>query len=1291
MIHVLDFDSNIIDFISKEDNSVIRAEYTRDSDSELLDITMLSQRAEHFKKRNRVIIQDKNGIYREFIIVRVEDEGQYVTIECNASYLHDIDSAKPILAGKYEKTTVNDKLSEVLKDTGWTVGDCDFAGIRTMSWTSTQTPYEMIKLIETNHSLKASYEIVISGNEVTERKVNMREPVPLFKGKEILYGKDLVDMKRTIDFSEVKTALLALGPENDKGQRITTVVVDDEAQEQFNLPQRYIWGIYEPESNEQNMTLERLTTLATTELNKRKSASISYEISVADIEEEYSHEIVRCGDLVRIKNNDFTPSLYAESEVIGFTHDLISDDCTYTFGRIVEYKEDDLLKYFRSKLDNFNQKLNDSISNVNTIVQDTLDTELQHYEKKIIKSDTPPTNAVNDVFWLDTSNPNVPILKRYWEGQWIKASVDNAEDIGGITREKALFSELSNTFINLTIQHSKLLNEMHEVMNSEYLVDEDIKTLLNSNLDKTVTVFNNIKTNLESMNEDTATIGKLIDTQALFLKYREQLQTLYKVIEQAKLSIDERFKLLQSQYTDEKWNDALDQLVSIADGLERDENGRVIGKIDTTEQINKVLQEVKEDYLKDTVQRTEYETDKEGIVERLNNSDSERQQLSNQIADRVTLTEYSSGIKSAKDYADGAMNNLKISARNLFVTSNVKNIAFENTILENSTYRGFYIPVSESEVFTLSRKSATSPNRFRYAFTETVPVNGTSFVGGITYGNDGVLYENIKVPKTAKYLVVYLSNINESITLGMEISLVRGAKFLGWAPAPEDTDQKLTTMKTEIIQDGKKISQEVSQQIYNASSKTLNQTLSQYINSISTGHQFTYDENGNISDFTVGSSGIKLNGRVIDMNDGDVIIKNGVTTITDAYIPKLFSKKATMEYLDAIGITARTLQAKDKQASVNIENGSITMNRDSGARMDIGLDGIQSFNNGGSLRFSLTPTLVTTSAVGTSVSNVYLGAAPTGEARVVDMNGIPGDGAIGSYAYRPIRTLAIKFPLKANGYIGIDGNELRIMSDGLVEGGYKSVRADKGYFSTVDANNEIGGAHFYIRPKPGGELRATYNNGGDTSYANFRSDGIYAPWIDYNGHIAGSHFYVRPAYGGEVRLTATGTTNNWASLRSDGIYVPWIDYNGQIPGSHLYIRPGSGGEVRFTKTGTTDQFINIRANDGDFNQISYNKWVQKSREEWKTGIRKWEVNACEVLTNEVEIYEFYYKNDLDYLTRGSVIGDGYKVPDFWLSKSKNGIDNTSVIWTLAKASQEQIKRNNDLENRLKILEDKLNG
>ena len=38
----------------------------------------------------------------------------------------------------------------------------------------------------------------------------------LFKGKEIEYGKDLVGLTRKIDMSEIKTALIAVGPENDK-------------------------------------------------------------------------------------------------------------------------------------------------------------------------------------------------------------------------------------------------------------------------------------------------------------------------------------------------------------------------------------------------------------------------------------------------------------------------------------------------------------------------------------------------------------------------------------------------------------------------------------------------------------------------------------------------------------------------------------------------------------------------------------------------------------------------------------------------------------------------------------------------------------------------------------------------------------------------------------------------------------------------------------------------------------------------------------------------------------------
>ena len=127
MIHVLNHNSEIIDFISRSDNVIIHSEYKREKEnnSELLDLTILSSRAKHFKENNRIIIQDKSNQYREFIIQHIEDSGQYIDVEATASYVVDIGTAKPIPAGKYEKMSVTQKLDEVLRDTDWVTGDCD--------------------------------------------------------------------------------------------------------------------------------------------------------------------------------------------------------------------------------------------------------------------------------------------------------------------------------------------------------------------------------------------------------------------------------------------------------------------------------------------------------------------------------------------------------------------------------------------------------------------------------------------------------------------------------------------------------------------------------------------------------------------------------------------------------------------------------------------------------------------------------------------------------------------------------------------------------------------------------------------------------------------------------------------------------------------------------------------------------------------------------------------------------------------------------------------------------------
>ncbi|HFU7202337.1 TPA: hypothetical protein ACH638_002564, partial [Staphylococcus aureus] len=303
------------------------------------------------------------------------------------------------------------------------------------------------------------------------------------------------------------------------------------------------------------------------------------------------------------------------------------------------------------RLNIIHQKLNDNISNINTIVKDVVDGELEYFERKIHKSDTPPENPVNDMLWYDTSNPDVAVLRRYWNGRWIEATPNDVEKLGGITREKALFSELNNIFINLSIQHASLLSEATELLNSEYLVDNDLKADLQANLDAVIDVYNQIKNNLESMTPETATIGRLVDTQALFLEYRKKLQDVYTDVEDVKIAISDRFKLLQSQYTDEKYKEAL-EIIATKFGLTVNEDLQLVGEPNVVKSAIEAARESTKEQLRDYVKTSDYKTDKDGIVERLNTAEAERITLKGEIKDKVTLNEYQSGLAENKKYSD---------------------------------------------------------------------------------------------------------------------------------------------------------------------------------------------------------------------------------------------------------------------------------------------------------------------------------------------------------------------------------------------------------------------------------------------------------------------------------------------------------------------------------------------------------------------------------------------------------------------------------------------------------------
>lgn len=1142
----MNFKGEIVDFISQSDSAVIQAVHKRDINEriETFDFTILSERTTYMQERNRIVIQDKNGQYREFIIDRISaDIEGYTEVETVASYLEDITKARPYTPGKLEKMTTKQALSDVLKDTGWQVSDAtEYDGLRTTSWTSYQTRYDVLLQLCTTYKMMADFYIEVGSNRVDKRLVVLRKRNPLFKGKEITYGKDLTGLKRTVDFSEIKTALLCVGPEPEEGKkRLELVVKDDEAQAKYGLPGRYNWGIYEPETEDQNMTEKRLRTLGTTELNKRKSEVITYEVTAIDIEKEYKHEIVNLGDMVRIKNRDFTPPLYVEAEIISEEYDLISKDVTYSFGTYKEFKESDLRSSFDRKLDAIRQKLNDNFSNVNTIVKESLQGELQYFERKILKGDTPPDNPVNDLLWLDTSNPKVAVLRRYWNGEWIKSSVENANDVGAITREQALYSELNNTFVNLTIQHSRLMHDASEALESEYLVDTDIKANVSSRLNDTIGVFNQIKQNLDSMTSETATIGNLVDTQALFLEYREKMQALYNTIENAKIAIDERFKLLQSQYTDEKFNEALNSVASKL-GLTVNENNQLVGEVDVSKQINEAVREMTNEMLRDYVTSTEYQSDKNGIIERLDNSDSERKQLSNQIADRVTRSEY----------------------------------------------------------------------------------------------------EN-------------------------------------------DVEQRLVNSKAEVLIEAEQTSNRVSKEVFNESSKTLERYTSEFINNVSTGMSFNYDDNGNIQSANIGPEGIKIDTSKFVINDGDVIVQNGRTTIKDAYIDKLFSNQATIEYLKAtdIDLNRATVSGSKNGESTVLTGGKI---RSTGSF-------VRTFPQGN----------VTYEAFTESWNGVYragLISKQFGNRKLTDIERWLALTDKGITTQREIHSLS---PDK-NGARFIDffaeetyGSDVTGQGMHIYSGQALKIESEYGLY--LNANKR-----FYIRTEDSGlEINKDGQNlvlkrttpytpdvGSGGSYMSIQSsDGVeqgHVGILSNNRNLSLSSSFGEVLLKGNKVFALDKNGNNRVPMYAQ--YFSGEKVIGNIEAADTNIYAMCHSELRVvSKAGYNGGNITYK-------NIRFNSWNAMSHEKYKHDIKEWDYNVLDLFRNDLQLYAYKVNSEAgtDYarIHHGIVLRENSNLDKFPVEwRNSDGFDGNEVLWWNAKAIQELAQENDDLKSRIKEMENKI--
>ncbi|MEI2491738.1 phage tail spike protein, partial [Acinetobacter baumannii] len=84
---------------------------------------------------------------------------------------------------------------------------------------------------------------------------------------------------------------------------------DNQAFQRWNVKGFHRFGFYTPETDNQNMTQQRLLTLMEMEIKKRKAASVSYEVDAQNLErvKGFEHEQVGEGDTIIIKDPGFKP------------------------------------------------------------------------------------------------------------------------------------------------------------------------------------------------------------------------------------------------------------------------------------------------------------------------------------------------------------------------------------------------------------------------------------------------------------------------------------------------------------------------------------------------------------------------------------------------------------------------------------------------------------------------------------------------------------------------------------------------------------------------------------------------------------------------------------------------------------------------------------------------------------------------------------------------------------------------------------------------------------------------
>lgn len=308
-------------------------------------------------KGDRIVWRDDTGVYHEHVAnepsASREGDGKVVYTTYCEDAMNEL-FRDPVGEVRIRGGSAREALSRILENTRWEVGTVTVSGSRTKSFYHISAGEALQELVKTWGG-EAYSSFTVDEYGITHRYVNLVEAMGSRNThKRFEYGKDLVNVKRTVSADDVYTAMRGYGKGDDlddeddstNGRRITFAeinggrdyVEDLEALERWGRPdgkggKAHAFGTVTFSDCDDPVELKELTTQ---ELNDRKTPKVSYECSVIDLAAMgYDYEGTALGDDVQAVDPEFTPALELDARVMSTDRNLFDkSDEIVTIGNI---------------------------------------------------------------------------------------------------------------------------------------------------------------------------------------------------------------------------------------------------------------------------------------------------------------------------------------------------------------------------------------------------------------------------------------------------------------------------------------------------------------------------------------------------------------------------------------------------------------------------------------------------------------------------------------------------------------------------------------------------------------------------------------------------------------------------------------------------------------------------------------------------------------------------------------------------------------------------------------------